>query len=102
MSVKMVIKDTGIGMSQEFLQRLFEPFAREHEEMTGQSEGTGLGLSIVKQLVNKMNGTIEVESEVDKGSCFTVEIPFKIAAKEDVIHIEESEETGNIEGKISC
>lgn len=98
-SVKMVIKDTGIGMSQEFLQRIFDPFAREHEEMTGQREGTGLGLSIVKQLVNKMNGTIEVESEVDKGSCFTVEIPFKIAAKEDVIHIEEPEETGNVEGK---
>ncbi len=98
-AVKMVIKDTGIGMSQEFLQRLFDPFAKEHEEMTGQREGTGLGLSIVKQLINKMNGTIQVQSEVDKGSCFTVEIPFKIADKEDVIHIEEPGETGNIEGR---
>lgn len=97
--VKMIIKDTGIGMSQDFQRRLFDPFAREHEEMTGQHEGTGLGLSIVKQLVDKMNGTIQVESEVDKGSCFTVEIPFKIASNEDVIRMEGPEETGTIEGR---
>lgn len=96
---KLVIKDTGIGISKEFQQHLFDPFAREHEEMTGKYEGTGLGLSIVRQLIDKMNGTIQVESEVDKGSCFTVEIPFRLANEEDVIKEEEPEKTGKIEGK---
>ena len=97
--VKVVIKDSGIGMSKEFQQHLFDPFAREHEEMTGKYEGTGLGLSIVKQLVDKMGGTIRVESEIGEGSCFTVEIPFTEATKEDVSEVETPEENGSIEGK---
>ena len=97
--VKIIIKDTGIGMSKEFQQQLFDPFTREHDEMTGKYEGTGLGLSIVKQLVDKMGGDIRVESEIGQGSCFTVEIPFRIATEEDVITVEDSEETGSIEGK---
>ena len=95
----MVIKDTGIGISEEFQQYLFDPFAREHEEMTGKYEGTGLGLSIVKQLIDKMGGTIHVESKVDEGSCFTVKIPFKLAYEEDVRKMEEPEESGSVEGK---
>lgn len=96
---QLVIKDTGIGMSEEFLQHLFDPFAREHEEMTGKYEGTGLGLSIVKQLVDKMNGSIQVESKIGEGSCFTVKLPFRLASKEEVIKMEEPEEAGSIEGK---
>ena len=96
---RVVIRDTGIGMSEEFLQHLFTPFSREHEEMTGQHEGTGLGLSIAKQLVEKMGGTIRVESEVNVGSCFTVEIPFRIATEDDVKKPEELVETRNIKGK---
>ena len=97
-SVKIVIKDTGIGISKDFQQHLFDPFAREHEEI-GEFEGTGLGLSIVKQLIDKMGGSIQVESEVDKGSCFTVKIPFKIASEEDVRKMEEPDEEGIIEGR---
>ncbi len=97
-SFKVIIKDTGIGISKEFQKHLFDPFAREHEEL-GKFEGTGLGLSIVKQLVDKMGGSIHVESEVGKGSCFTVEIPFKIASEEDVKKMEEPETEGNIEGR---
>ncbi len=67
--------------------------------MTGKYEGTGLGLSIVKQLIDKMNGTIQVESKVNEGSCFTVEIPFRLASEEDVMKEEETEEPGEIEGK---
>lgn len=96
---RMVIRDTGIGMSEEFQQYLFDPFAREHEEIDGKYEGTGLGLSIVKQLVDKMGGTIQVESQIDEGSCFTVEIPFELASKEDIIKIEEAEERASIEGR---
>ena len=96
---KMVIKDTGIGISKEFQQHLFDPFSREHEELSGKYEGTGLGLSIVKQLVDKMGGIIQVESEPDKGSCFTVEIPFRIATEDEVSSRAKSEENGNIKGK---
>lgn len=95
----MVIQDTGIGISKEFQQYLFDPFAREHEEMTEKYEGTGLGLSIVKQLVDKMGGTIEVESRLGEGSCFTVKIPFELATEEEIRKMEEPEESGKIEGK---
>lgn len=96
---KMVIEDTGIGMSQEFQKHLFDPFAREHEDTTGKYEGTGLGLSIVKQLVDKMGGTIQIESKINEGSRFIVEIPFRIASEEEVRRNEEPETVGNIEGK---
>lgn len=96
---KMIISDTGIGISEEFQKYLFDPFAREHEEMTEKYEGTGLGLSIVKQLVDKMGGTIQVESKLGEGSCFTVEIPFKLAVAEDIRKTEVLEKEGNIEGR---
>lgn len=97
--IQIIIKDTGIGMSKEFQQHLFDPFAREHDEMAGKYEGTGLGLSIVKQLIDKMGGSIQVESEIGQGSCFTVEIPFKIASEADVVQETEPEKTGSIEGR---
>ena len=96
---RMIVKDTGIGISEEFLPHLFEPFAMEREDMTGRSEGTGLGLSIVKQLVEKMGGSIQVESKVNEGSCFTVDIPFRIASEDEVIKAKEPEEPGDIKGK---
>lgn len=72
------IKDTGIGMSKEFLEKLFEPFERERNSTTSGVMGTGLGLAIVKTIVSMMNGTIEVNSEVGKGSEFIINISFKI------------------------
>lgn len=98
-SCKITIKDTGIGMSEEFQKHLFDPFSREHEEMSGKYEGTGLGMSIVKQLIDKMGGSIQVESKVDEGSCFTVEIPFEIAAEEDIEKIKKSYTSDDIKGK---
>lgn len=59
-------------MSEEFLAHLFEPFSREYEGVNSSYEGTGLGMSIVKQLVEKMEGTVDVQSEEGKGSTFTV------------------------------
>lgn len=97
---KIKIKDTGIGMTEEFKQHIFDPFTREHEEeTTGIRQGTGLGMSIVKQLVDKMNGTIHVESELAKGTCFCVEIPFKLAYKEDLVQIKEPNTSGDLTGK---
>lgn len=73
---RFTIRDTGIGMSKEFLSHIFEPFIRENS--TSYIEGTGLGLSITKGLVDKMGGTIEVSSHLDKGSEFVVELEFEI------------------------
>ena len=76
---RWTISDTGVGMSQEFLQRVFEPFAQEKNDARSVYQGTGLGMSIVKSLVDKMGGTIEVSSQVGVGSTFVITIPFEIA-----------------------
>lgn len=73
-----IIKDTGIGMSKEFVEHVFEPFERESSTTRSGIEGTGLGMAITKNIVEMMNGTISVESEVGKGSTFTVEISLKL------------------------
>lgn len=72
-------KDNGMGMSQEFLKRIFVPFERVNNEKTSKIEGTGLGMSIVKNLVDSMEGRISVESQEGSGSSFHVEIPLRIA-----------------------
>ena len=77
--VKAEIKDTGIGMSKEYLPIIFESFSRERNTTAGKVGGTGLGMSIVKKLVDMMGGTIEVESESGKGSRFTVILQYRIA-----------------------
>ena len=78
-SYKCVITDTGIGMSEKYLEHIFEPFSQEKSGARTVYRGTGLGMSIVKTLVDQMNGTIEVKSEVNVGTSVTVVIPFDIA-----------------------
>ena len=78
-SYEFKVKDTGIGMSPEFLQHVFEPFEREQTATVSGIQGTGLGLAITKNLVDLMGGTIKVESEVGKGSEFTVKFCFRVA-----------------------
>ena len=77
-TIEFTCKDTGIGMSKEFMEHLFEPFAQENQSARTSYNGTGLGMSIVKSIVDKMSGTIEVDSEKDKGSTFIVCIPIEI------------------------
>lgn len=72
-------EDNGIGMSANFLNRIFEPFERVNNSTISKIEGTGLGMAIVKNLVDRMGGTINVESEEGKGSCFRVSVPFASA-----------------------
>ena len=72
---KFVISDTGIGMSPEFLKRIYEPYAREMRFSDRQAQGTGLGMSITKNLVTQMGGEIQVESSPGVGSTFTVILP---------------------------
>ena len=76
------VSDTGIGMSEDFLPSLFELFTRERNTTLSKIPGTGLGMAIVKNLVDLMNGSIKVESELGKGSTFTITIPHKIANKD--------------------
>ena len=80
--IQTKVSDTGIGMSEEFLPSLFELFTRERNTTLSKIPGTGIGMAIVKNLVDFMNGSIEVESELSKGSTFTITIPHKIAYKD--------------------
>ena len=73
-----IIKDNGIGMSKEFVRHIFEPFEREATTTQTGIQGTGLGMAITKNIVEMMNGKISVESELGKGSVFTVEITLKL------------------------
>ena len=84
-----VIEDTGIGMSEEFLPHLFEEFTRERSSTESRVTGTGLGMPIVKKLVDLMQGTIEVESKVGKGTKITVTLPHRIAQSGDGRHFAE-------------
>lgn len=78
MSYRITVADTGIGMAPEFLDHIFELYAREQRFGTKQAVGTGLGMPITKNLVTQMGGDIQVESQVDQGSTFTVTIPFPV------------------------
>lgn len=72
-----VIKDNGIGMEEEYLKHLFEPFSREHASTTNKQQGTGLGMAITSSIVEAMGGSISVDSKVGRGSTFTVTLPLK-------------------------
>ncbi len=74
-------EDNGIGMSKEFLERIFLPFERVSNTTTSKIEGTGLGMAIVKNIIDRMGGSIHVESNEGEGSCFHVEIPMTVASK---------------------
>ena len=79
MIVRTMISDTGIGMSQEYLTKIFDAFTREQNTTKSKIAGTGLGMSIVKKYVDLLGGTIDVESELGKGSTFTVTLKHRIA-----------------------
>ena len=90
--VRNRVSDTGIGMSEDFLTEIFEAFTREQNTTKSKISGTGLGMSIVKKYVDLLGGTIEVESELGKGSTFTVTLKHKIADESYYVkkHLEES------------
>ena len=96
------VRDTGIGMSQEYMTKIFDAFTREQNTTKSKIAGTGLGMSIVKNYVEMLGGTIDVESELGKGSTFTVTLKHRIADESYSVnkHIEEPG-TGNeiLEGR---
>ena len=75
------IKDNGIGMSQEFAQKIFEPFERERTSTVSRIQGTGLGMAITKNIVDMMSGTIEVQTAQGKGSEFIIRVPMRAQAE---------------------
>ena len=79
---RCICKDTGIGMSEEYLQHIFEPFSQAEKSARTDYQGTGLGMAIVKKLIDKMGGSIEIESEPEVGSQITVILPFTVAEKD--------------------
>ena len=92
------VSDTGIGMSQEYLTNIFEAFTRERNTTKSKIAGTGLGMSIVKKYVELLGGTIDVESELGRGSTFTVTLKHRIADESYYVkkHVEESGISGEI------
>ncbi len=81
-------RDNGIGMSEDFLQRIFEPFERVHNSTVSRIEGTGLGMSIVRKMVSAMQGKIEIESKEGSGTSVTITIPLPYDSKQpDAAHL---------------
>ena len=93
----LCIKDTGIGMSEEYLEHIYEEFTRENTSTVSRIQGTGLGMSIVKKLVEMMDGTIEIKSKQGEGTIVAVSIPMKwdLDSIETIKNVEESDVTLN-------
>ncbi|MCL2253624.1 MAG: ATP-binding protein [Lachnospiraceae bacterium] len=96
---KFIVEDNGIGMSPEYITELYEPFTRVDDSRTSKIEGTGLGMAIVKNLVLLMNGDIEVESEVSRGTKFTVTLPLLHTKRIDDVKIKEVGNNTDFSGK---
>lgn len=93
-STQFVVEDTGIGMSQEFQEKMFQPFAREETGMASKVQGTGLGLSITKNLVELMGGRMQVQSRIGEGTKISISLSFETA-------VEDYEQRSNMENEIS-
>ena len=81
--LRFIVSDNGQGMSREFIEKIFEPFSRETNSMTNKIQGTGLGISITKSIIDLMGGTIDIQSELGKGSVFTVDLIFSVPLDEN-------------------
>lgn len=94
---RWTISDTGIGMSEEFLKHIFNPFAQERNTNENVQQGIGLGMSIVKGLLEQMGGTIEIASKEGVGSTFVITIPFEVA-QESIEMKRDIDRMNNIQG----
>ena len=97
--VDVTIKDTGIGMSEDFLKNIFQPFVQADQGARSQYKGTGLGMAIVKELLERMGGTIQIDSVENQGTTIHVVIPFEIA--EEPVAVREMSELSkeNLSGR---
>ncbi len=96
---QFMIEDTGIGIGEDFREHIFEPFTQEHQDARTSYHGVGLGMSIVKKLVDQMKGTVEVDSQVGKGSVIRITLPIRVDESWSEPPVdEESNEQDNIGG----
>ena len=96
---RFVIEDTGIGIGEEFKKHIFEPFAQEHQDARTYYQGVGLGMSIVKKMVDQMKGSIEVDSQVGKGSVVRITLPLQIDGEQHAQPVkEEQNQLDSIDG----
>ena len=93
---RFTVTDTGIGMSEEFLKHIFEPFTQENAGVRTHYQGTGLGMAITKRLVEQMGGEIQVTSRLGEGSCFVIELPFEIDRCRSAPCEEKAEQNGQV------
>ena len=98
-SHRFTVEDDGIGMSEGFQEKMFEPFSQEHRPEAGTAMGTGLGLAIAKRIVDLMGGRIAVQSQVGKGTVFAVELPVKAAPQADGTPAEDREDEVTLAGR---
>ena len=98
MMVRTRVSDTGIGMSQDYLTKIFDAFTRERNTTKSKITGSGLGMSIVKRYVNLLGGTIDIESEPGKGSTFTVTLKHRIA--DESYYVKKHDECSETASKI--
>ncbi|MBD8931963.1 MAG: response regulator [Ruminococcus sp.] len=96
--VDVTIKDTGIGMSEDFLKNIFQPFVQADQGARSQYKGTGLGMAIVKELLERMDGTIQIDSVENQGTTIHVVIPFEIAEEPAVVQEMSELPKGNLSG----
>lgn len=90
---RFIVKDNGIGMSEEFLPHAFESFKQEYrKDISEKTKGTGLGLAIVKEIVELMNGEISVESEIGHGTTFTIDLPLEVIRTQESVNVNISSE----------
>lgn len=95
---KITVKDTGIGISDEFQKHIYEPFAQEHREYSSNIKGTGLGMTIAKEIVEFLGGKVVIESEPNRGTEVTVWISFRIA-EENPLDVQREDVSGCLKGK---
>ena len=95
---RFVVEDTGIGIGEDFKKHIFEPFTQEHQGARTHYNGVGLGMSIVKKLVDQMNGTVEVDSQIGKGSVFRIILPMQVDQSWSARPVDEER---NVRGKIA-
>ncbi len=98
-SCRFVVEDTGIGIGEDFKEHIFEPFTQEHQGARTNYNGVGLGMSIVKKLVDQMKGTVEIDSQVGKGSVIQIMLPIRVdeAWNQQPVN-EEQDEQGDVAG----